>query len=110
MERTLLLDAMTAQLIFMELLSVIKNLGNVLDHLVSSLTWTGPQTVDIYRQMMEMVKDFFIGCQVKVSNKVYIICRFLVPIKYFRISLEAECKLHLIMGNQRTSELIFWAL
>lgn len=100
MELTLLLDAMTAQLIFMELLNVIKNLGNVWDHLVSSLIWTGPQTVDIYRQMMETVKGFFIGCQVQISSKLYITYRFLVPLIYFRISLEAECKLHSIIGHQ----------
>nr|CCQ43933.1 alternative protein EML5 [Homo sapiens] len=63
MELTLLLDAMTARLIFMELLSVIKKLASVWDPLVSSLIWTGLQTVDICRQMMEMGKDFFIECQ-----------------------------------------------
>lgn len=90
MERTLLLDATTAQLIFMELLSVTKKWGSVWDHLVSSLIWTGPQTVDTYRLMMETVKDFFIGCQVKISNTLFINYRFLVPINYSRISLETE--------------------
>ena len=106
----MLLVAMTAQLIFMELLRGIRNLESVLDHLVSSLIWTGPQTVDIYRQMMVMVKDSSTGCQVKTSYKLYIICRFLVPLKYLRISLEAECQLHLSIGNQRKSELILEAL
>lgn len=110
MELILLLDAMTAQLIYMELLSVIKSLGNVLDHLVSLLIWTGPQTVDIYRQMMEMVKDIFTGCQVKIASRLHIIYIFLVPIKYFKISLEAEYELHLTIENQRRSELIFGAL
>lgn len=68
MELTWLLDAMTAPLMSMALHNVTKSVGNVLDHLVSSLILTGPQTVDTYRQMMETVKDFFIGCQVKVSK------------------------------------------
>jgi hypothetical protein len=100
MALTLLLAAMTAQLTSMELLSVIKRSVNVSAPLASSLTWTGLQIVDTYRQMMAVESDFSTRCQVNFTRSLHIDPRrFLLMAVVFQFSVTVSCKLYLIIGR-----------